>query len=587
MVCIRTDSMDEMIMARGKKDTSGGSHAASPTQQSKCDVTVSGGYDPTAETHYRVVAFEKPGNVSAEAILSVETLAAGERSVLLALGRAGLPVPIERSRRTALIQAIDAPSTANTLEIHSRVGWCKSEKAGSEDIYVTPLMVYGGRSDIRLDLERVMGNHHFAAAGTLQEWIEHVAALADGNRLLVFCLALAFVGPILRLLEAESFGVQLFNTTSLGKSITAMMAGSVWGGGGPLGFGQSWMTTANALDRTALAHNDAFLVLDETGLAEGEGSANSSLVPKSAYRLVNGMEKARATDQARRGSWRIVFLSTSEYSLADLASHAGIRLHGGQMVRLIDIPADGGQNMGIFEEIHGAPDSEVFADTMKASACRYYGTASQRFLARLVEEVTEDAAGLKAWLHGRVNKYLDRASALRGASGPTMRVANHFASIFAAGCLASRYGVLPFKPAEIGRAVFRTHELVDLSRLATLPSTPPRPTDLVAIAAKSIRAARKAFLDIATVKSLDKDEWEAAAGGVKRKGGDVTYLFSSSAFRKICGSADPHSVKRALQATGFLVTYKDGKKGIVQQFPEPLGRIRVTAICGSILNYRK
>lgn len=573
-------------MVRGKINPQGSSPSDQHTQDLGCGIIVTAGYDPSSETHHRVVAFNKPGGVPAEAILSSETLAAGDRAVLIALGRAGLVVPVERRRRNALIQAIDAPPTGDTLEIHSRVGWCQSAKAEGSHIFSTPLRVFGGQDDIRLDHERLTGNHHFAKTGTFREWVEHVATLAGGNRLLVFGLALAFVGPILRLLGGEGFGIQLFGPTSRGKSIAAMVGGSVWGGGGPLGFGQSWLTTDNALDLTALTHNDAFLVLDETLLAEGGGGASPNLVPRSAYRLVNGMDKARATDKVRRGGWRIVFLSTSEYPLAELTSQAGALLHGGQAVRLIDIRADGGRGMGVFEDLHGASDPAAFADLIKANAAQFHGTASQRFLKRLVDEAAEDEAGLKAWLQDRVNRYLERAGELRGASGPTMRVANHFARIFAAGSLACRYKVLPFKSAEIGKAVIRAHELAELRRLKTLSRAQPSPPDLVAVVAATIRRTRKTFIDIGSLKSLTREEWESSAGGLKRKGTDVTYLFSRQAFRNLCGLADPNAVKRALQEAELLITYNDGKRGVISEFPQPIGRIRVTAISGQVVKIR-
>ena len=569
-------------MTRGKISRIESIPSSSPTHAWSNDFTVTKGYDPSDGTYYKIVGVLKPGGISSEAILSQETLAAGERAVLAALGRAGLDVPVERRRRNAITQAIDVPTSADTVEIHSRVGWCQSEKAEGAHVYITPLRVFGGQKGIRLNHERLAGNHHFAEAGTLPEWIKHVAIPAGGNRLLVFGLALTFVGPILRLLGGESFGVQLYGSTSSGKSIAAILFGSVWGGGGHLGFGQSWLTTDNALDLTAFAHNDAFLVFDETLLAEGRGD----LISRSAYRLVNGMDKARATERTKRGDWRIVFLSTSEYPLAELTKQAGARLHGGQAVRLIDIRADGGGGMGIFEDLHGASDPAVFADRIKANAEQYYGTASQRFLKHLVAEVAENEQDLVAWLRGRASLYLEKAEKLRGNSGPTMRVANHFASVFAAGCLASRYKVLPFEPADIGRAVIRAHELAEVGRLKALSHPKPIGADLVSGIAEKIRLLKATFIDVGSLKSLTREDWESSDGGFKRYGTEVTYLFSKSAFRKLCGSADPNAVKRALQEAELLLNYNDGKRCVIQKLPEPLGRIRVTAISGQVMKLR-
>jgi putative DNA primase/helicase len=76
-----------------------------------------------------------------------------------------------------------------------------------------------------------------------------------------------------------------------------------------------------------------------------------------AYMIANGMGKARANraGQLRATAlWRVLYLSTGEISLSDLAgrdSKGTKRSAAGQEVRVLDIEADAGKGMGLFEEL--------------------------------------------------------------------------------------------------------------------------------------------------------------------------------------------------------------------------------------------
>ena len=121
------------------------------------------------------------------------------------------------------------------------------------------------------------------------------------------CVSLA--GPLLKLAGIDGGGFHLFGKTSSGKSTLLWAAGSVWGGGGKLGFAHSWRSTDNGLEGTAAAHNDGCLPLDEMGEAKGK------VVSATAYMLANGKGKNRSgpSGNARRTlEWNTMFLSTGE-----------------------------------------------------------------------------------------------------------------------------------------------------------------------------------------------------------------------------------------------------------------------------------
>src|SRR5262249_10783358 len=137
------------------------------------------------------------------------------------------------------------------------------------------------------------------------------------------------------------------------KTTALHVAGSVWGGGTVAsGYVRSWRATANGLEGVALGHCDTLLCLDELSqLAAREAG-------EVAYMLANGAGKSRSSrdGSARRAArWRALFLSSGEFGLADKVAEdgRGRKLAAGQQVRIVDLSADAGAGMGMFEELHG------------------------------------------------------------------------------------------------------------------------------------------------------------------------------------------------------------------------------------------
>ena len=97
---------------------------------------------------------------------------------------------------------------------------------------------------------------------------------------------------------------------------------------------------------TAATHCDNLLCLDEIG------QASSRVVSEVAYMLANGQGKARANKDGNAKAireWRLSFMSTGELTLADKIAEDGRgQVMAGQAVRVLDIPADGGTEQGIF-----------------------------------------------------------------------------------------------------------------------------------------------------------------------------------------------------------------------------------------------
>ena len=134
--------------------------------------------------------------------------------------------------------------------------------------------------------------------------------------------------------------------------------------------------------------------------------------------------------------WRVLFLSSGEIALSDKIKEGGGRIAAGMEVRVIDLRADAGAGMGLFEDIHGAPDPASFAQRLKKSANTFYGTAGRAFVAALVDDLSQYRERLADLRMGFVQSALPP-----GSDGQVRRVADRFALIAAAGEIATALGV--------------------------------------------------------------------------------------------------------------------------------------------------
>jgi uncharacterized protein (DUF927 family) len=361
----------------------------------------------------------------------------------------GLFVGPSRSAREALSAYLMLANPKARVRVVNRVGWHRTPEGR---VFVLPRATVGpaGADAVRLQTETMDLLPRLRAAGELEDWKREVAGPCRGNARLVFGVSAGLAPPLLEPLGCDGGGVHYGGDSSIGKTIAQLVAGSVWGGGTDKGWLRSWRTTANALEATATEHNDLLLCLDEINQVAGEE------LDAAAYMLANGQGKARGMPHGgvrRVAEWRTLFLSSGEKGLADrLATARGgpRRAQAGQEVRVVEVPGDAGAGMGLFEDLHGAPDAETFANTVKDAALRLYGTAGPAFLGRLTADLDALTAAAREAMRAFEAEHVPG-----GAGGQVRRVAHRFALVAAAGEMAAALGIVPWEPGEAEAAAAR------------------------------------------------------------------------------------------------------------------------------------
>lgn len=508
------------------------------------------------------------------------------------LEHAGLPCRPDSRAHDLLKRFIGGVKVARLLRCVSRTGWHVGD-AGP--VFVLPGGEAFGRggADTILQAEHASADAAYRAAGNLAGWKSEVAALAVGNDRLSLSLAAAFAGPLLDVLGEPSGGLHLVGDSRTGKSTAAAVAASVWGRPTADAQLRAWRGTANGLEGTAAETADALLILDEMGQADARE------VGDVVYMLANeaGKQRASRTGSARRRqSWRVLFLSTGEITLAQKMGEAGKRAMAGLDVRLVNLPADAGAGMGVFQKLHGRAGAAAFAEELRGAARAHHGIAARVFLARLAQDRAANPAELRDTLALLRDTFLtERVPA--DAAGQVRSVVGRFGLIGAAGELARIYGVLPWPEGEAMRAAGAcfaawlaerggTGAGEDAAALAQVrafleahgesrftPLFPPSPD--------AQPGAEPTAPDFA--RTVNRAGWRRRVSGAEGKGERWEYLILPETWKgEVCKGLDAKRTAELLAGRGLLLGGTERHRAATVRIPNE-GTPRVYRVSGAIL----
>lgn len=208
----------------------------------------------------------------------------------------------------------------------------------------------------------------------------------------------------------------------------------------------------------AAGHNDALLALDEIRDLDENPAKASNKVRKYIYKFTSEQGKTRSTEyqvasQQRAAKWCLSLLSTGEYSLAEYADEGGAKRMLGEEVRVVDVPADAGRGLGIFESLpKGINAPNELAEKLNIASKNYYGIAQQVFLEKFTQQLHENSELVIRRLQDLINKFLNEHQVDRNI-GHKVRLAKRFAFVYAAGYFAMKYKVLPFSREQIMESI--------------------------------------------------------------------------------------------------------------------------------------
>ncbi len=420
-------------------------------------------------------------------------------------------------------------------------------------IYVFPNQVIGGSGEERILYRPEMNSpteKSICSSGTLDEWQENVALPAKGNPLLIFSILTALSSPMLRILELDGGGFNIYGQSSRGKTTALMAASSCFGNGSdPASSGNSyirrWNVTSNAVEALGAAHNDSFLALDELGSGPDKGF--DALV----YNLTGGQGKAAMNSSRNlreQRTWTCHILSSGEVSFRSKIEAGGGRVMAGQMIRMIDLPVGD----SIILETHGLDPAE-FVNKLKKACSTYYGTAGPDFITQLLGYLKEDEE-VRSELLRELEKHTSELTP-DGIQPEQARGLRRFGLLAVTGIAAIQLEVLPFTEDEVLASVKYARDCWLAGSMNDVSDTD-----------RAIQALRSFIISnhsvfVGTRNGLSKTS--NIKGFINVEMG--WYLFDGKQLKTAIGGYDIKVTLRALRDKNLLVIHEPGRMKIKQK----------------------
>lgn len=306
------------------------------------------------------IAFKRNGRW--EEIIVPKTLVTSANKIVALSGR-GIAVTSENAR--LLVRYLSDVENANSESIavqysSSKLGWIK----GDFIPYDTDI-IFDGDSRFKQIFESIQEH------GSRDRWYDHVRELRASGRIEIkFMLAASFASILLSILGGLPFFVDLWGETEGGKTVSLMLACSVWANPDESSYIGDFKATDVALEARADVLNNLPMMLDDTSKTSARIRDNFEGV---VYDLCSGKGKSRSDKEIgirRENRWRNVILTNGERPLMSYVSQ------GGAINRILELECG--------ERVFQNP--QLTADILK----KHYGFAGKDFV-EVVKKLGPDA----------------------------------------------------------------------------------------------------------------------------------------------------------------------------------------------------
>lgn len=280
-----------------------------------------------------------------------------------------------------------------------RLGWIDGDFIPYNDS-----VKYDGDADFKSIYDNV------TYEGSYDLWLEHIKELREDINIRLV-LAASFASPLIEVVGALPFILHLWGTTGFGKTVTLMVASSVWGNPEMGCLTRTMNMTANAMARTsAFLYNIPFCA-DELQQIKQSWNNYDSLIMYLTEGIDRGRAKARGGVEQTK-IWRNSFIFTGEEPITKAASGGGVKN------RVIEIECD--------KKI--IQDGNYTANLVKAN----YGYAGRAFIAHLNHLINTDKQSI-------IDRYKTLFKGILSATDTTDKQALSLALILLADELASKF----------------------------------------------------------------------------------------------------------------------------------------------------
>lgn len=245
-------------------------------------------------------------------------------SKIVALSGRGISVTSENAKFLVRYLADVENSNEDYIQVQyssSKLGWI-----GKDFLPYDTEIIFDGDSRYRQLFESIQ------EYGNREAWYRHVRELRKSGRMEVkLLLAASFSSVLISMLGGLPYFVDLWGETEGGKSVTLMLAASVWADPDESKYIGDFKTTEVALEAKADMLNHLPLMLDDTSKTSARVRDNFEGV---VYDLCSGKGKSRSNKDLginRENRWRLAILTNGERPLNSYVNQ------GGAMNRILEL----------------------------------------------------------------------------------------------------------------------------------------------------------------------------------------------------------------------------------------------------------
>ncbi len=234
------------------------------------------------------------------------------------VGLSGRGIAVTSENAKLLVKYLSDVENRNTGQItvqysSSKLGWIKKEFL-PYDTEIT----FDGDSRFRQLFESI-GEH-----GNADRWYEHVKTLRKSGRMEIkLILAASFASIIIHQIGGLPFFVDLWGETEGGKTVTLMLAASVWANPAESAYIGDFKSTDVAIEAKANMLNNLPMILDDTSKRNRRIEENFESV---VYDLCSGKGKTRSNRDIginTESHWNNCILTNGERPLTSYVNQGG------------------------------------------------------------------------------------------------------------------------------------------------------------------------------------------------------------------------------------------------------------------------
>lgn len=380
----------------------------------------------------------------------------GRRQIIRELVGHGWRLPEEQDNQNMVETYIRNTIPEKIFLLPSHRGWC------SEGPYITlDLRVIGQARNDGIILLPPKDDHKLTSVqgGSLEGWQEDVARPAIHSRRMMFAISAGFAAFLLKMTGIESGLFHFYGPSAIGKSLL-LMAGQSVSQKSDRVLLQKWDVTKAGFEELGADYCDSLLTLDETGHLSIDPGEATKMAHDVGFKLTAGSSRTRSKFYDRqaglkRMTWRLLVLSSGEHAFFEVAAKAGRRRIRGEEVRMIDIPAQASDKLGVFNSVPDGLTSKELAGKVESGCSAHFGHPGEAFLTALIEHITTAPDDIKAKIDRSMRIFMKKAGVPECSW--ELRFAERFGLAYAAAVLAIRFGVLPWSKPEALVAIVDTY----------------------------------------------------------------------------------------------------------------------------------